>query len=49
MADEQGTKRSEDNFAAKSVPTPGSKKVVYAAVIANLAIDASKYIAAAVT
>ena len=49
MADLQGTKRSEDNSAAKSVPTPSSKKVVYAAVIANLAIAASKYIAAAVT
>lgn len=49
MTDEQGTKQSGDYPGAKPAPSHASKKVVYVAVIANLAIATSKYLAAALT
>ena len=49
MADEQRTKGSGHSRAAMTTPSPASKKVVYAALIANLAIAAAKFTAAAVT
>src|SRR5262249_6119012 len=49
MSEKQGVKQSDDRPTATQAPSPESKKVVYAALIANLAIATAKYIAAAFT